>query len=306
MSTFVDSRLPLIFVACTLLAGCGGSGVTEPALARPSLRLLRPLFSGGRHIQHHPDGDDQRQYGWCDNLLHHRRDDAHFEFHGLQRVRGCDIIQTTMAIAVVSGYRQSAVASAAYTITLTPPQAAAPTVSTSTNNGAQNGAVIVTLASTTSGATIYYTIDGSTPSTSSTQYIAPFMVASNLTLNAIATASGDTNSNVTTQAFSPSIASGTLIWSDEFSNSTSSNTLPSATNWTYDTGYQCCGNNEQETYCAAGSSTSPCDPSSPNAYIAPGGGLNIVAETPPALPTLRLASNPRDFSASNPAASKRR
>ncbi|MGB6831517.1 MAG: family 16 glycosylhydrolase [Terracidiphilus sp.] len=159
----------------------------------------------------------------------------------------------------------------------TQPQAAAPTFSTA---AAQDGAVIVTLASTTSGATIYYTIDGSTPTTSSTQYLAPFLVASNLTVNAIATASGDTSSAVAMKSFSANIASGTLVWSDEFSNSTSANTLPSASNWTYDTGTDCCGNDEQETYCAAGSSTSPCNPLSPNAYIAPGGGLNIVAESP--------------------------
>ncbi len=162
----------------------------------------------------------------------------------------------------------------------TTPQAAAPTISTSTSNGAQNGAVIVSLASATSGATIYYTIDGSTPTMSSTQYIAPFLVASNLTVNAIATASGDTNSSVTTQAFSANIASGTLVWSDEFANSGSSNAEPNPAIWTYDTGYQCCGNNEQETYCAWGSTTSPCNPQSPNAFIAPGGGLNIVAESP--------------------------
>jgi Glycosyl hydrolases family 16/Chitobiase/beta-hexosaminidase C-terminal domain len=158
--------------------------------------------------------------------------------------------------------------------------AAAPTVSQSTSNGAQGGAVIVTLASTTSGATIYYTIDGSTPTTASTQYIAPFLVSSNLTLNAIATAPGYTNSSLTTQAFSPSIASGTLVWSDEFQNSGTQAISPSSSTWTYDTGYQCCGNQEQETYCAAGSNTSPCNSATPNAFIAPGGGLNIVALTP--------------------------
>ena len=160
----------------------------------------------------------------------------------------------------------------------TQPQAAAPTFSTA---AAQDGAVIVTLASTTSGATIYYTIDGSTPTTSSTQYLAPFLVASNLTVNAIATASGDTSSAVAMKSFSANIASGTLVWSDEFSNSTSANTLPSASNWTYDTGTDCCGNNEQETYCVAGASTSPCNTPSPNAYHrSHNGGLNIVAESP--------------------------
>jgi beta-glucanase (GH16 family) len=145
---------------------------------------------------------------------------------------------------------------------------------------AQNGAVIVTLSDSTSGATIYYTLDGSTPTNTSQIYAGPFLVASNLTVNAIAEASGDTNSSAASQTFSPNIASGTLVWSDEFTNSGSSNILPSATNWTYDTGFQCCGNNEQETYCAAGSSASPCNPSSPNIYIAPGGGLNIVAQNP--------------------------
>jgi len=161
--------------------------------------------------------------------------------------------------------------------TTPPTQVATPTIAT-TNELA--GAVLVTLADSTSGSTIYYTIDGTTPTSSSTQYLAPFLVASNLTVNALATASGETNSQVATQSFSPNIASGTLVWSDEFSNTGTSNALPNAANWTYDTGYQCCGNNEQETYCAAGSNTSPCNSSNPNAYIAPGGGLNIVALNP--------------------------
>src|ERR1700687_3262343 len=57
-----------------------------------------------------------------------------------------------------------------------------PTVSTT---AAQNGAVIVSLASATPGAAIYYTVDGSTPSASSQQYQAPFLVASNLTLKSV-------------------------------------------------------------------------------------------------------------------------
>jgi beta-glucanase (GH16 family) len=155
--------------------------------------------------------------------------------------------------------------------------AATPTISTA---NAQNGAVIVTLADSTTGATIYYTIDGSTPTTSSIQYLAPFLVASNLTVNAIATATGDTNSAVATQAFSANIASGTLVWEDSFSNTGTANAQPNPATWTYDTGYQCCGNNEQETYCAWGSNTAPCSSSTPNAFIAPGGGLDIEAMNP--------------------------
>ena len=129
--------------------------------------------------------------------------------------------------------------------------AAAPTLATA---AAQNGAVVVTLASTTSGATIYYTVDGSTPTASSQIYEAPFLVASNLTVNAMAAAPGDSNSSVTSQAFSPNIPSGTLVWSDEFSNSTGSNAQPNPAVWTYDTGAGGWGNDELEDYCGWNSS----------------------------------------------------
>jgi beta-glucanase (GH16 family) len=158
--------------------------------------------------------------------------------------------------------------------------AATPAISTSTSSGAQNGAVIVSLASTTPGATIYYTIDGSVPSQSSQQYIAPFLVASNLTVNAIAEGAGYSASSVASQVFSANIASGTLVWSDEFSNSGTTNAQPNSAIWTYDTGTDCCGNNEWEDYCAWNSSVAPCNPSSPNAFVGTDGYLHIVAQQP--------------------------
>src|SRR5215467_12446768 len=111
----------------------------------------------------------------------------------------------------------------------------APTITTATGGqtGAQNGAVIVTL-SAASGTTIYYTVDGSTPTSSSQPYLAPFLVASNLTVNAVAIASGQ-SSTVTTQNFSPNIASNQLVWSEEFT-STGTLSQPNPAIWTYDTG----------------------------------------------------------------------
>ena len=162
------------------------------------------------------------------------------------------------------------------------PTAATPTVTTSTSNGAQNGAMIVSMATTTSGATIYYTTDGSTPTASSTPYLAPFLMTSSATVNAIAVLSGDTNSSVISQAVTANVASGMVAWSDEFTNTGTANAQPNPNTWTYDVGLDCCGNNEQETYCAWGSNTAPCSSSAPNAYIAPGGGLNIVAMQPTA------------------------
>jgi beta-glucanase (GH16 family) len=158
-------------------------------------------------------------------------------------------------------------------------QAAAPTVSTTP---AQNGAVIISLSSSTTGATVYYTVDGSTPTTNSQIYQAPFLVASNLTLNAIAAAAGDTNSSVTSQAFSPNIASDTLVWSDEFNNPTSANAQPNPAVWTYDTGAGGWGNDELETYCGWNSSASPCAAAAPNVYVGTDGYLHIVAEQPSA------------------------
>jgi beta-glucanase (GH16 family) len=140
--------------------------------------------------------------------------------------------------------------------------------------------MIVSLATTTANAAIYYTLDGSKPTTSSQIYEAPILIGSNITVNAIATAAGYTTSSMATQAFTPTIASGTLVWSDEFSNSGTTPAQPNPATWTYDIGTDCCGNNEWEDYCAWNSSVAPCNPSSPNAFVGTDGYLHIVAQQP--------------------------
>jgi beta-glucanase (GH16 family) len=159
---------------------------------------------------------------------------------------------------------------------------AAPTISAT---AAQNGGVIVSLASATSGAVIFYTLDGSTPTPSSQQYQAPFLVASNLTINAIAIAGSSsllTVSTVTSQTFTLNIPSGTLVWSDEFTNSTGAIAQPNPEVWTYDTGNSGFGNGELENYCAWGSSTSPCSTANPSEYVGTDGYLHIEAQQPSA------------------------
>jgi len=94
--------------------------------------------------------------------------------------------ETIQAIATASGYLASAVASANYTINL--PVAATPAFSVAA--GTYTSAQTVTLSDATPNATIYYTTDGSTPTTSSTVYTAPIPVSASETINAIATASG--------------------------------------------------------------------------------------------------------------------
>jgi beta-glucanase (GH16 family) len=152
-----------------------------------------------------------------------------------------------------------------------------------TTVAAQNGAVIVSLTSTDSGATIYYTVDGTLPDVYSSHtitYQAPFLVASNLTVKAVAMAPGDAASNLVSQSFTPNIPSGTLVWSDEFTNSTGTNAQPNPLVWTYDTGNSGFGNNELENYCAWGSNTTPCSTANPNVYVGTDGYLHIDARQP--------------------------
>jgi beta-glucanase (GH16 family) len=153
--------------------------------------------------------------------------------------------------------------------------AATPTIATTP---ALNDAVVVTLASATPGALIYYTVDGTTPTTNSTRYLAPFLVAANQTVQAIAQAGVGSASTVASQTFTPDIPSGTLVWSDEFDNSTGANAQPNPAVWAYNTGSDT--NQSLDILCAYGSNTPPCDSANPNAFVDTNGYLNIVARQP--------------------------
>ena len=103
---------------------------------------------------------------------------------------------TVQAIASASGYLQSAVTAASYTFNT---QTAIPQFSPAT--GTYVSTQTVTITDNTAGANIYYTTDGSTPTTSSTKYTVPITVSSSTVINAIAAFSGLTNSNVATGSY---------------------------------------------------------------------------------------------------------
>ncbi len=107
--------------------------------------------------------------------------------------------ETINAIAVASGYANSSVGSAAYTITAS---TATATPVLSLASGTYNVSPVVTITDATSGAKIYYTVNGTTPTTSSTLYSTPITVASSETIEAIAIAPSFTQSGVASAAYS--------------------------------------------------------------------------------------------------------
>jgi sugar lactone lactonase YvrE len=113
------------------------------------------------------------------------------------------------AVAIKSGMKDSIVASGIYTIdqnavsmpTFNPPE------------GTYNSDQSITLESKTAGATIYYTLDDTTPTTSSTKYITPISISGDgtkKTIQAIAVKSGLTNSSIGTSSFSIDRNSGSM------------------------------------------------------------------------------------------------
>jgi N-acetylneuraminic acid mutarotase len=108
--------------------------------------------------------------------------------------------ETIKAVATATGYPNSTVASATYTINLPlPPIAVTPTFSpvAGTYTSAQN----VTISDTTTGAAIYYTTDGTTPTVSSAKYAGAITVSTTEAIEAIAVATGYTNSTVASAAY---------------------------------------------------------------------------------------------------------
>jgi N-acetylneuraminic acid mutarotase len=93
--------------------------------------------------------------------------------------------ETVKAIAAASGYSLSAVAGATYVIL---PPAAVPTFSVP--SGRYLSVQTVTISDATPGAQIYYTMDGTTPTTTSTLYSGPITVDSTKTIQVLVVADG--------------------------------------------------------------------------------------------------------------------
>src|SRR6185436_43086 len=101
---------------------------------------------------------------------------------------------TVRAMAAKSGLADSDVATGTYTM-----QAATPTFNPPGGNFVLP--TFVSISDATPGVTIYYTTDGSTPTTASSQYTGPILIAGNVTLKAIAVRTGWSQSLVGTAIY---------------------------------------------------------------------------------------------------------
>lgn len=107
---------------------------------------------------------------------------THIKFEGAQATKGRFFIDN-LTITVSGGT----------------PIAAQPTFSSPT--GLYTAPISLTITSETPNASIYYTLDGSTPTTSSTLYSAPITINQTTTVKAIATADGYSNSFMTSATY---------------------------------------------------------------------------------------------------------
>ena len=114
--------------------------------------------------------------------------------------------ETIVAIAVASGFANSSPTSATYacSATATPSFSLAP--------GEYTGGQTVSISDSTPNALIYYTLDGTTPTTSSTLYQAPIAVTSSETIQAVAVATGYTRSAVAAAAYTVWPAANVNEW----------------------------------------------------------------------------------------------
>jgi LysM repeat protein len=146
--------------------------------------------------------------------------------------------ETLEAIAVATGYSNSPVATAAYTIAPTLP---APAFSPAA--GSYSTTQSVTVSDSTAGATIYYTTNGTTPTTSSTKYTGAITVSATETLEAISVESGYCSSpaatapytiaaGLTAPTFSPAPGTYTSPQSVTISDATAGATIYYTTNGT--------------------------------------------------------------------------
>lgn len=132
--------------------------------------------------------------------------------------------KTVKAIAVKSGYANSSVASKQFKLDV--PTVANPVISGTTPF---KDSTTVAITCGTSGAAIYYTLDGTTPSSSSTRYAGAITLSKTATVKAIGILSGYESSEVVSKTFAlQTLSSKSVVMLQGFTW----NSAPRGTSWT--------------------------------------------------------------------------
>lgn len=204
-SVYVSLLLVLLVSASIMTVGCG-TKVSETAPSAPAATPVYSLTTGtypgaqsvsitdataGAAIFYTTDGSSPTA--------------ASSPYMGPITIGGTTTLES---VATAPGFAISAVASATYTVTL---PAATPTFSPAPGTYASSQGI--TIADATSGATIYYTTDGSNPGTSSNAYAGSITVASTTTVRAIAVAPSSTSSSVASATYTIALPAATPVFS---------------------------------------------------------------------------------------------
>ncbi len=196
-----SASLSLLSIATLLLFGCAGSAthsVSAPPVA------ATPVFSpsAGSYTSAQSVSIADSTAGAA---IYFTTDGSTPTTSSTKYTSAIQVANTTtlQAIAAASGYTNSQVAGATYTIT---PATAVAAPAFSVPGGTYTSAQSVTITDTTSGASLYYTTDGSTPTASSPAYSGPVIIGSGTTtLNAIAIANG-VSSAVTSATYTVTVS----------------------------------------------------------------------------------------------------
>jgi streptogramin lyase len=123
------------------------------------------------------------------------------DFTPVSSLSGSTSIPLSESVKIITNTLSTSATQQAITVTGTETLPVAATPIFSVVSGTYMSAQTVDISDSTSGATIYYTTDGSTPTISSTVYSGPITVSVTETLNAIAVAAGYSNSAVGAAAY---------------------------------------------------------------------------------------------------------
>jgi glucosylceramidase len=189
----------VLSIICLALAGCNGASSSSVSGSPVKASIATPTFSpaGGTYTSAQTVTLADATAG---SVIYYTLDGSTPTSSSTRYSAAIQIAATTTinALATASGDTNSTVASATYTISA--PVAATPTFSPAPGN--YTSAQSVNIADTTPSATIYYTTDGTTPTTKSATYSAPISVSATTTIQAIATASGYSQSSIATGLYS--------------------------------------------------------------------------------------------------------